>query len=290
METVTFTNAVGQSVKFADAPFFIQEVVGLGDVTADIQSVKSAYEDGSNFIDAILNEREIELSFLIVADAVAKESYGDISRMREHVATVLNPKLGPGTLKYENERVVRLITCVADGVPQFPDGDSRVEMIQNASVTFIAHNPYWRSTKIEEEPAFKPLFQFPFSGPFQMGIQRDERIITNDGNAPAPLLIEFYGPATNPVILNRTTNQYIKVNQELLEGERMIIDTNPDNASVHFVDEQGNGRNVVHWLDLGSSLSTFRLQLGENEIAYTADSDVQGAILNLTWQKLYNAS
>lgn len=29
METVTYTNPLGQSVKFADAPFFIQSVTGL---------------------------------------------------------------------------------------------------------------------------------------------------------------------------------------------------------------------------------------------------------------------
>lgn len=287
METVEFTNSLGQSVKFADAPFFIQSVTGLGDVTANIQRQKSSYTDGSTFLDAIFDDREIGLEFLIVANAVAKESYGDVSRMREHVATVLNPKLGQGVLKYENERVVRLITCVADSVPQFNDGGDRTEMIQNGAVSFIAPNPYWRSTKIEEEPAFKPLFQFPFSGPFQMGLQQDKRIINNDGNAPTPIFIEFHGPAINPVIKNNTTGEFIKVKQNLLEGERMIIDTSADNKTVHFVSEDGSIRNVFHWITLDSAL--FNLCIGENEIEYTADNDVQGAIVNISYNKLYNA-
>lgn len=287
METVEFTNSLGQSVKFADAPFFIQSVTGLGDVTANIQRQRSSYQDGSIFLDAIFDDREIGLEFLIVANAVAKESYGDVSRMREHVATVLNPKLGQGVLKYENERVVRLITCVADSVPQFNDGGDRTEMIQNGAVSFIAPNPYWRSTKIEEEPAFKPLFQFPFSGPFQIGLQQDKRIINNDGNAPTPIFIEFHGPAENPVIINNTTGEFIKVNQHLLEGERMIIDTSADNKKVHFVSEDGTSRNVFHWITLDSTL--FNLQIGENEIEYTADNDIQGAIVNISYNKLYNA-
>ncbi|WP_397537878.1 phage tail domain-containing protein [Rummeliibacillus pycnus] len=287
METATFTNSRGESVKFADAPFYLQEITGLGDVSAQIQSQKSPFQDGSTYLDAILDEREIGIKFLIVADN--SQSYGDVSKMRTQVARILNPKLGPGILRYENDAVVRIITCVADGVPEYPDGSDRVEKIQSASVSLVAHNPFWKSLAIEEEPAFKPLFQFPFSQPFQMGIQRDERIIDNNGDAPAPLQIEFFGPALNPMILNRTTNQIIKVNQELLEGERMIIDTDPDDFGVYFVDEKGNARNVMHWLDLDSSLSTFRLTLGENEIAYTADSNVQGAILNLSWKKLYNA-
>lgn len=287
METVEFTNSLGQSVKFADAPFFIQSVTGLGDVSANIQLQKSAYNDGSSFIDALLDEREIGLEFLIVANAEARETYGDVSRMREHVATVLNPKLGQGVLKYENERIVRLITCVADSVPQFNDGGDRTEMIQNGSVNFIAPDPYWKSTKIEEEPAFKPLFQFPFSGPFQMGLQQDKRIINNDGNAPTPIFIEFHGPAVNPVIKNNTTGEFIKVNQHLLEGERMIIDTSADNKTVCFVSEDGTSRNVFHWITLDSTL--FNLQIGENEIEYTADNDIQGAIVNISYNKLYNA-
>lgn len=287
MEKLIYTNALGVSIEIGGPPFYLQNVEGLGDVTADLQTQKSAYEDGSNLLDVLLNNREIPVDFVIAA--TYDEEYGDVSERRALIAKVLNPKLGIGTLRYENDRIVRIIDCVADGVPYFPDNGGRAQRMQKGSITFIAPSVYWRSLKQEEEPAFKPLFQFPFSGPFQMGEQRDERVIVNDGDSVAPLQIEFFGPALNPTIINRTTNQYIKVNQELLEGERMVIDTNPDKAIVYFIDEQGNSRNVMHWLDLGSSLSTFRLKIGENEIAYTADSDVQGAILNLTWQKLYNA-
>lgn len=285
MEKVIFTNSRGESVEFGDSPFYLQSIEGLGDVSANIQTQKSPYMDGSSYIDAILDEREVDIEFVI---NYPFGTYEDISNARSLIAKVCNPKLGPGTLRYENDYVVRIIDCVADSVPQYPDS-SRTKVLQKGKVTFVAPDPYWKSLAIEEEPAFKPLFQFPFSQPFQMGVQRDERIIDNNGDAPAPLQIEFFGPALNPTIINRTTNQFIKVNQELLEGERMVIDTDPDTIGVYFIDENGNARNVMHWLDLDSSLSTFRLALGENEIAYTADSNVQGAILNLSWKKLYNA-
>ena len=75
----------------------------------------------------------------------------------------------------------------------------------------------------------------------------------------------------------------------MLIGETMIIDTNPDTAKVIFIDVEGNARNVVHWLDLGSSLASFKLQIGENRIAYVADSDIRNNTFNLTWRKQYNA-
>lgn len=287
METITFTNSLGQSFKFADAPFFIQNVEGLGDLSANIQSQKSPYQDGSTYLDAIFDEREITVDFLIVANRESTSTYGDISEMREYIATIVNAKLGPGVLTYENERVTRLITCIADSVPLFPDNGDRTLSLQKASITFIAHKPYWRSTKIAEEPTFKPLFQFPFMNAFQMGIQQEKRLINNDGNAAIPIQVEFYGPALNPKIINNTTGEFIKINQELKEGECMILDTSDDNKGVHFLLENGERRNVYHWIDLDSNM--FKLAIGINEIEYTADSDIQGAIVNISYSKLYNA-
>lgn len=284
MEKVIFTNSRGESIEFGDSPFYLQTVEGLGDVSANIQSQKSPYIDGSTFLDAILDEREIEIEFII---NYPFGTYEDVSKARSRIAKVCNPKLGPGELRYENDYFVRIIAAVADSVPEYPDSGSRTKVLQKGKVTFVAPDPYWKSLAIEEEPAFKPLFKFPFEGPFQMGLQQDRRIINNDGDAPTPLFIEFFGPATNPIIRNNSTGEFIKVNQELLEGERMVIDTSEENKSVHFIDETGSIRNVFHWIDLDSEL--FKLQIGENDIEYTADNDIQGAIVNISYNKRYNA-
>ncbi|MCM3316187.1 phage tail family protein [Rummeliibacillus stabekisii] len=284
MEKVIFTNSRGESIEFGDSPFYLQSIEGLGEVSAQIQTQKSPYMDGSSFLDAILDERDIDIDFMI---SYPFGTYEDISKARALIAKVCNPKLGPGLLRYENDYVVRVINAVADSVPSFPDNGGRTTVLQKGQLSFVANNPYWKSLSIEEEPAFKPLFQFPFSQPFQIGLQQDKRILNNDGDAPVPLFIEFYGPALNPVIKNNTTGEFIKVNQELLEGERMVIDTSEENRAIYFIDDQGNARNVFHWIDLASDF--FKLQIGENEIEYTADNDIQGAIFNLTWQKQYNA-
>ncbi|MGE7946468.1 phage tail family protein [Lysinibacillus sp. NPDC093688] len=286
METVTYTNRFGEVVTFGGPPFYLQEITGLGDVPTNIQMQRVPYEDGSTLIDVLLEEREIDITFLIV-NAVDDGGYETVSRRRTEIARIVNPKLGPGTLRYENEYLVREILVVASSVPIFPDGGGRAKTLQKTMINFVAPDPYWRSLKIEEEPAFKPLFQFPFSGPFQMGMQRDRRIINNDGDAEAPLYIEFYGPAKNPKIENVTKEEFIKVNQTLAEGEKMVIDTTPNVKLVEFVGVNGARRDVTNWLDLDSIF--FKLQLGENDINYTADNDVQGAVVNISYHKRYNA-
>lgn len=285
METLTFTNARGEVVHFGGPPYYLQKVEGLGDVSADTQLQKSAYQDGSTYLDSVLAEREIPIEFLIVHD----EGYKEVSASRERIARVLNPKLGPGILRYENEHLIREIEAVADSVPVYPD-DKRNDSMQKGLINLTCPNPYWRELLVTEEPAFEPRFRFPFSGPFIVGLQRDRRIINNTGDAPAPIQIEFFGPALNPRIINNTTGEYIKVNQQLQEGERMMIDTTDGEKSVFFISESGEKRSVFNWIDISGKGSTFfKLQIGENDIEYTADSDIQGAIVNIRYSKLYTA-
>lgn len=281
MEKLTFINSRGESIVFDGPPFYLVSVNGLGDVSATVQRQKAPYQDGSTRIGSTLEERAIPIEFLIVG-----ENYAEVSEFRIKMARVLNPNLDEGTLRYENGHVVREIKASAESVPFFPDGSgNRINEMQKGLVTLVASNPYWRSISITEEPAFEPRFRFPTRGPFIMGIQRDRRVIVNDGDSPAPLIVEFFGPATNPKIINNTTGEFIKIRQNLLEGERMMIDTS--DSSVYFINESGERRNVFPWIDPMSIF--FRLQIGENDIEYTADSDIQGTVVNISYNKLYNA-
>ncbi len=282
METLTFINAKGDSISFDGVSFSLVSVNGLGDVEADNQTQKSPFQDGSTLIQTLLNERFVDLEFI-----VRGVDYQQVSERRREFSKVTNPKLGKGTLRYDNGFLVREIDAVAESVPVFPDGENRGNRHQRGMLTFLCPSPYWKSTSITEEPTFESLFQFPFEGTFEMGIQRDQRTIINDGDAPAPIYVEFYGAATNPVITNLTTGEFIKVNQTLNEGEFMRVDTTDGRKTVEFVSSDGTVTNVFNWIDLDSTF--FKLAIGENIIEYSADSDIQGAIVNIRYSKLYNA-
>lgn len=280
-----FTNTRGESVTFnkAGSFFHANKIEGLGEVNADVQMQKAPYQDGSSYTDSVFETRDISFEVVVRGDDDT-----EISQRRTELARILNPKLGEGILEITYGSVVRVIDAVAEHVPNFPSGTgNRGSNYQIGLVDFICPNPYWKSTTVTEEPAFEPLFSFPFEGSREVGMQRDQRIIFNDGDSPAPIFVEFFGYALNPVITNNTTGEYIKVNQELLEGERMLIDTSDGKKSVYFVDSLGIERNVFNWIDLNSTF--FKLVVGENDIEYTADSDIQGAIVNISYNKLYNA-
>lgn len=281
MFKLRYTNARGDSTELFGRPFRLVSVQGLGDVEADNQMQKSPYQDGATRIDTTLETRNLSIELKITGS-----NYNELTANRRKLASIFNPKLGEGKLEYiGNDH--KIISAAAESVPFFPDGSSnRSRSFQKAQIDLVCPNPYWQSESVTGEPAFEPRFHFPFKNkPFIMGIQRDRRIIDNDGDAPTPLQVEFFGPAENPKIINRTTGEYIKVNQTLEEDEKMMIDTTDGIKSVFFVDEEENERDVFNWIDLGSTF--FDLVVGENDIEYTADSDIQGATVDITYKKYY---
>lgn len=276
MQRVTFTNARGDSVELYQSPFFLNKIEGLGDVDAEVQMQKAPGQDGGTYLDTILQERFIPIEVVILEDLLAN---------RQLISRVFNPKLGLGVLTYENDTTLRHILAVPEHVPSFED--VRPRKTQKVIIDLVCPNPYWRSTLIHAKPTFEPLFSFPFEGTFQMGIQRDQRIVVNDGDVPTPIYVEFYGPAKNPVITNATTGEFIKINRTLVEGEYMKIDTTDGEKSVEFVAAGGTITNVFNWIDLNSTF--FKLAVGDNHLQYSADSDIQGATVNISYNVLYNA-
>lgn len=293
MFKLQFENARGQAVDLFDYPFRLIGVEGLGDVGAEIQSQRSPYQDGETYIDSVLEPRYMTIEFKIEGiDAADTES------KRRLISSIFNPKLGPGTLKYIRDDEVRVIDAVAESVPSFPDGSTnRKTTFQKALIFLKAPNPYWKSTTVTEEPAFEPLFEFPSDEYweegedgdmyFEMGMQRTDRIIVNDGDAPAPLKVVFYGPADSPMIENRTTGEFIRIKKRLEEGERFEIDTADGVKSLTYVDVYGEETDVFNWIDLGSSY--FKLQLGENDITCNCAVSNNQKDFDIYYSKLYNA-
>ena len=144
MQKVTFTNARGVSISFGySSPIILSSIEGLGDVAAENLSQRSPYQDGETHVDTRLEPRYIPVRFLLI---------GNVTQNRKNIASILNPKLSEGILRYENGGEVREIACIPESVPYFPSGDARGPNYQEGTVTFKAHNPYWQSIEETTEP------------------------------------------------------------------------------------------------------------------------------------------
>lgn len=283
MQRIIFTNARGQSVELkSSAPFLLQSVDGLGDVDADIQTQKAPFQDGSTFIESVLQERSISLEIAIIADK------STILKQRQFLASVFNPKLGPGTLRYENGETVREIEAVPDGVPVFPSGrENRGPFFQKAMVNLLCPEPFWLDEFHTSEKMSYILGGLSF--PLRLGTSFAQRgfkkILRNQGDVATPVTIEFYGPATNPVVWNRTTGEFVRVNRSLGEQDKLIITTNFGNKSVLIENNDGTTTNVFNWIDLESSF--WQLVPGENIIEFGSDSDATKSRVIVSYKNRY---
>lgn len=277
-EQVTFINSRGQSIVLNNRlPFLLESVDGKGSVGASLQTTTAPYQDGSHLIDALLENREITLTFAIIAN-----DRNDLHAKRQLVGSIFNPKLKCGILRYQNGETVREIEVVADGLPAFPTGESVGKWFQRVTVNLVATNPYWRSLEYTEEPmsAFVELFEFAFDDFFELGIEGHTRTFINNGDTEVPLLIKIHGPCTNPKLLNATTGEYIRVNYTLSDKDIVEISTENNNKYVLL-----NGINIFNLIDLNTVF--FKLAMGENEIKFTADQGQESANLEIKWREQF---
>jgi hypothetical protein len=284
MQRITFTNARDQSVELkSSAPFLLQSIDGLGDVDADIQTQKAPFQDGSTYIDSVLQERTISLQIAILAT-----NKPTLLQQRQFLASIFNPKLGPGTLRYENGETVREIEAVPDGVPAFPSGrDNRGPIFQKAMVNLLCPEPFWLDEVSTSEKMSYILGGLSF--PLRLGTSFAQRgfkkILNNQGDVATPVTIEFYGPATNPVVWNRTTGEFIRVSRTLAETDKLVIMTDFGKKSVTIENADGSKTNVFNWIDLESTF--WQLVPGENIIEFGSDSDSTKSRLVISYKNRY---
>ena len=115
---------------------------------------------------------------------------------------------------------------------------------------------------------------------------RQSTIIRNDGDVPTPLTLEFLGPAVNPKVIKDDTGEYIQVNREIGEDEKLIVSTGFGDKRVILKNRiTGEETNAFGWIDLGSTF--FQLDVGNNLISYSAESGQETAKVWIKWRNRY---
>lgn len=266
-EKIIYTNTRGQSIELTNRrPFLLESVEGKGDVEANLQMQSAPYQEGSTFIDSLMVTRSVSLQGAILA-----ESRDDLLRKRQHLASIFNPKLGPGRLIYENGNTKREIGCVPEHVPNFPVGSGNKGLTyQRTLINLLCPSPFWEDVveenyKLED---FVGSFKFPFHLPTRFSTRGDSKVLINYGDVPTPITVEFRGPVINPVITNQTTGEFIRINREIPTGYKLILDTAFGSKRVDIIAPDGTTTNGFHYIDLASTF--FDLDIGDNQIGFVA--------------------
>lgn len=260
MRTLTFINANQESLTFREAfPYLITEL-DLGDPQVTTMQDKNYNQDGVQYYGSRLDERIIDFSLCL--EGASEE---DVLNMRRKAYSVLNPRLGLGTLIYDDGYSRWRINAT---VTYLTTRDEIDETIKELDVGMNAPDPAWES---EIQHAIKLVgsiggLTFPKRYPISYARQGDQCQINYQGTLDAPLLIEFRGPANMPKIMKKESGEFIEVDVDIMEGERLYISTVPTAIDAYIVDATGEERPAFHYIKPVQSY--LQLTQGMNTISF----------------------
>ncbi|OEH86257.1 hypothetical protein BHU72_12035 [Desulfuribacillus stibiiarsenatis] len=288
MERLVYTNANGQSITIGPtAPFILQNLKGVGDLSFEIQTDKAPYQDGLTYLDSVADKRDISFQIALLAD-----NQNDIYEYKRMLSSIFNPKLKKGTLRYINSHIEKEIEVYLEAGPRFPIGDGNKSFgFQNVLINMVAVEPFWLDIFKTTEllAAIIPRFRFQLNilpegiefGSYSSGIVD----IENVGDVATPVKIEFFGPVVDPRITNETTGQFIELITPLLEGEKMTITTAFGNKRAEITKVDGTIQNAFQYINLNSTF--FQLERGTNTIRFTASAGSEDAEITITYRNRY---
>lgn len=191
MRKIIYTNPEGVSLTFSDEGHYkITSLTGTGypDETRDEQEIP--FIDGSKTISHVQKPRKINMDFLLDSGNDLLLQY----ELRRELVSILNPKLGEGSLLYTNEHGTWYIEALPLG-PEFPNKNVN-DSTQRATLVFHCADPYWKDeTEVEVE------------------VTTESGIVTidNTGDAPTSFSLVLSGTGENLVFEERNQGKRIEL-------------------------------------------------------------------------------
>lgn len=284
MQKVRYINSKGESIYFdITPPFVLQTIAGVGEVSANVTSQKSPYQDGATYTGSKLESREI---FMQVSLLNSNDS--ELFKMRQDVQRVFNPKLGEGFLVYENPNGTKMINVVPDGTPIFKEWKNGGITCQ---ITLLAFNPFW--TELNTLPTnvtsvsnyiskYGTLPTIPY---FQATVTKSGVSVANNGTFDTSLIIEISGATTeNVIVTNEENGASLEIVRMIPSGSKLYINTAFGKGKViKLIAQDGTESNGFPYLSFTSKF--LQLEVGENIMKYnTATQDV---LINIMWHNCY---
>lgn len=255
------------------------------------QKTQGVAQNGCDAEETLLDSRVIRLDVTIRARDRER-----LYKLRRKVFRIINPKTynketgekGELLIYYINDhKTYRIYGKVEDSV----DFHDRKRNHDTTTISFYCSDPYW----LDEKDSILDIKSSVGGLEFPLEIDTEEecefaivsfyKIVNNEGDEEIPLQIEYIGPATNPRIENEMTGEFIQVNMEIGEREKLIIDTTPGKETVNLIEPDGEVVDVYNNIDLNSTF--FKLILGRNQIKYSSDNESARDKVSITYSNRY---
>lgn len=284
MQKATYINPRGETITVSPlAPPYIFESISGIDSTDVIASIHTpAQMDGSLYYGLRLEPREVTLN-LHVHGNNRRSMYENRFDLMRALGSSLNRSGEMGVLWYENDFGKWWIPAVVQQGPR--TNGKRRENYFPVQVIFYCPDPAWRAAEatVDRLAYLSGGFKFPLCIPavdqqtpgIKFGARGYVTTITNDGDVPAPILLEITGTALTPRIELAKTGEFLKVNRELAIGDLLTINTEQGNKHATITRASGTVEDAMNYIDPASTW--IQLQPGANELMYSSGDDTTTA-------------
>lgn len=279
MRTIKYTNKNHASITFpTDASIIADEIEGLDGQSVELTTTQFYRQHGTTHRYSQLVERDIVIPFSIDA-----RNHADYMNLRSKIMGTFLP-LGTGRLEIRDEIHHVYCDCYVSKAPAIEYWDGATTA--SGELTLTAPDPIlWDIDDQERELiTWTGGWKWPWTGKFKLK-QRGTTTctVTNDGQLPVPLTVQFLGPCLNPRITNLTTGEYIQINDTIGTGETLIITTGQHDKRAVIKTNSGtrSGENL-----LADASTFFQLEVGANRLAYSTGGDSPGGVV-VGWRRGY---
>jgi len=291
IEKLTYINERGESLIFSSRSIYHtnikHDVLGLADIQNEVFSISSHNQDGNTYVGGRIAVRDIE----IVGNIKEREKTV-VQNHRRNMTRILNPKLA-AILVYEFGTFKRVISCRANN-PAF----IRKEMFEQFTIPLACLNPFWRDENETRNDIAVWVGGFEFLEPdgleicddegWEIGYREPSLIVNvyNGGDASTGLRADFraLGVVLNPLILNVTTGEFIKINFSMIAGDVLTVNTGYGQKVV-TLKRAGITTDAFRFLDIDSTY--LQLEAGDNLFRYDAADNVENLEVSIYHNNQY---
>ena len=254
-------SAENKLIEFTDKnKYILEDWSGFGYPTNNVKSVKSPKQIGNTIIGQVMDPRKLTISFKVITD-----NKDLLFQQKRNVIKAFNPLKKDGKLSYivQNSKTYQ-IKAVAKQSPIFLN---KKTTYQEVKIKLYAADPRWYNPTVNETTL------------------NQSNDIYNPGDTDTPIILRLNGPMSNPLIINKSTGNKIKLEHSITSGEIVVINTRFGDKSIYLYDSLDRKRKALSLLSFDSQL--FGLTTGSNLIEFRANNMDSHSKATISYKERY---